>query len=55
MNGLEGPGDLAGRRLQGDDAVGVRVVAGPVAAEVVGAGAADRQIDEAAGVVDDQP
>ena len=43
VDGLECPRDLAGRRLQRHDAVGVGVVAGAVAAEVVGAGAADRQ------------
>ena len=48
MDGLEGPDALAGVGAQGDEGVGVEVVAQPLAAVVVGAGAAGRDEDQAA-------
>ena len=48
MDGLEMPGDLAGRSLERDDRVRVAVVARPQAAEVVRPRARSRREDEAA-------
>ena len=49
---LEVPRQLAGPRVDGDGRVGEQVVAGPVAAVEVRSGAADRQVDQAALLVD---
>ena len=48
MDGLEMPGDVAGRGLKRDDRVRVAVVARPQASEVVRARARSRREDEAA-------